>query len=165
MTTLWHALAMYLHIRRRYWPICQKWIQMHYSDAIMSTMASQITSLTMVYSTVCSGADRRKYKAPCHWPLWGEFAGDRWIPRRKGHWRGKTFSFHDVILGLNNLMQVYLIGISISTSVTDCTSSDCGIRNTIGVSHTAITWCTICNVAHVRYNNPRNAKACRWPLE
>ena len=22
-------------------------------------------------------------KAPRHWPLWGEFTGDRWIPRRK----------------------------------------------------------------------------------
>ena len=23
-------------------------------------------------------------KAPLHWPLWGEFTGDRWIPRTKG---------------------------------------------------------------------------------
>ena len=29
----------------------------HYSDAIMSTMASQMTSVSVVYSTVCSGAD------------------------------------------------------------------------------------------------------------
>ena len=47
----------------------------HYNDVIMTTMASQITSLKMVYSTVCSVAD--------HWPLWGEFTGDRWIPRTK----------------------------------------------------------------------------------
>ena len=26
-----------------------------------------------------------------HWPLWGEFAGERWIPRTKGQWRGKCF--------------------------------------------------------------------------
>ena len=32
----------------------------HYSDVIMGTMASQITSLTIVYSTVYSGADQRK---------------------------------------------------------------------------------------------------------
>ena len=31
-----------------------------YSDIIMSTMASQITSLTIVYSTVYSGASQRK---------------------------------------------------------------------------------------------------------
>ena len=32
----------------------------HYSDIIISTMASQINSLTIVYSTVYSGADQRK---------------------------------------------------------------------------------------------------------
>ena len=32
----------------------------HYSDVIMGAMASQITSLTVVYSTVYSGADQRK---------------------------------------------------------------------------------------------------------
>ena len=33
-----------------------------YSDVIMSPMASQITSLTSVYSTVYSGADQRKHQ-------------------------------------------------------------------------------------------------------
>ena len=32
----------------------------HYSDVIMDTMASQITSLTIVYSIVYSGADKKK---------------------------------------------------------------------------------------------------------
>ena len=36
----------------------------------MGAMASQITSLTSVYSTVYSDADQRKIKAPRHWPLW-----------------------------------------------------------------------------------------------
>ena len=31
----------------------------HYSDVLMGTMASQITSLTIIYSTVYSGADQR----------------------------------------------------------------------------------------------------------
>ena len=35
----------------------------HYGDVIMSTMASQITSLTIVYSTVYSGADQRKHQS------------------------------------------------------------------------------------------------------
>ena len=30
-------------------------------------------------------------EAPRHWPLWGGFTGDRWIPRTKGQWRGKCF--------------------------------------------------------------------------
>ena len=34
----------------------------HYSDAIMGTMASRITGLTIVYSTVSSGADQRKHQ-------------------------------------------------------------------------------------------------------
>ena len=34
----------------------------HYSDVIMGAMASQITSLTIVCSTVYSGADQRKYQ-------------------------------------------------------------------------------------------------------
>ena len=35
----------------------------HYNDIIMSAMESQITSLTIVYSTVYSGADRRKHRS------------------------------------------------------------------------------------------------------
>ena len=34
----------------------------YYSDVIMSAMASQITSITIVYSIVYSGADRRKHQ-------------------------------------------------------------------------------------------------------
>ena len=34
----------------------------HYSDVIMGTMASRITSPTIVYSTVCSCADQRKHQ-------------------------------------------------------------------------------------------------------
>ena len=50
----------------------------HYSDAIMSTMASQITSLAVVYSAVYSGTDQRKHSLAF-------VTGDRWIPRTKGH--------------------------------------------------------------------------------
>ena len=35
----------------------------HFNDVIMDAMASQITSLAIVYSTVYSGADQRKYNA------------------------------------------------------------------------------------------------------
>ena len=30
------------------------------------------------------GTDQRIIKVPRHWPLWGEFTGDQWIPRTKG---------------------------------------------------------------------------------
>ena len=42
----------------------------------MGAIASQITSLTIVYSTVYSDADQRNIKPPRHWPLCGEFTGD-----------------------------------------------------------------------------------------
>ena len=56
----------------------------HYTDVIMGAVASQITSLTIVYSTVSLDADQSNIKASRHWPLCGEFTGDRWIPRTNG---------------------------------------------------------------------------------
>ena len=40
-----------------------KWHCVYYSDVIMRAMASQIISVLIVYSTVCSGADQRKYQS------------------------------------------------------------------------------------------------------
>ena len=42
-----------------YWHI----YSLHYDDVIMGKMASQITSLTIVYSTIYSGADQRKHQS------------------------------------------------------------------------------------------------------
>ena len=50
----------------------------------MGAMTSQITSLTIVYSTVYSDATQKKYKSPGSLAFVGEFSGDRWIPRTKG---------------------------------------------------------------------------------
>ena len=69
----------------------------------------RLTSLTIVYSTVLIQAQKKKtIKAPRHWPLWGEFAGDRWIPRgihrwpmnspHKGPATRKMFPFDHVIM-------------------------------------------------------------------
>ena len=49
----------------------------------MGTMASQITSLTIVYSTVYSGADK-KYQSSASLAFVWEIHGDRWIPRKNG---------------------------------------------------------------------------------
>ena len=57
----------------------------------MTTMASQITSLTVVYSLVYSHADQRKHQSPASLAfVWG-IHRDRWIPRTKGQLRGKCF--------------------------------------------------------------------------
>ena len=55
----------------------------YYSDIMMGATASQITSLTIVYLTVYSGADQRKYQSSASLALWGEFTGDQWISRAK----------------------------------------------------------------------------------
>ena len=66
-------------------------IPFHYSDVIMSTIASLITSLAVVYSTVYSDADQRKHQSSASLAfVWG-IHRDRWIPRTKGQLRGKCF--------------------------------------------------------------------------
>ena len=62
----------------------------HYIDIIMTT-ASQITNLTVVYSTVYSNADQRKHQSSALLAFeWG-IHRDRCIPRTKGQLRGKCF--------------------------------------------------------------------------
>ena len=56
-------------------------------------MTSQITGVSIVCSTVCSGVNQENIKATCHWPLSGEFTGD-W----KGPVTRNIFPFDDVIM-------------------------------------------------------------------
>ena len=66
------------------------WINwIHYCDVIMGTMASQITSLTIVFSSVPSGADLRKHHSSASLAFVRGI--HRWIPRTNGQWRGKCF--------------------------------------------------------------------------
>ena len=72
----------------------------HYSDVIMSAMASQITGLIIVYSTVYSGADQRKHQGSASLAFVG---GIHWGPVNSPHkWpvTRKLFSFDDVIMDL-----------------------------------------------------------------
>ena len=68
---------------------------LHYCDVIKGTMASQITSLTIAYSTVYSSANQRKHQSSASLALCGEFTGDRWFPAQRAVTR-KLFSFDDV---------------------------------------------------------------------
>ena len=52
----WHPLSM-----KCAW-LAQNEITRHYDDVLMGAIASQITSLTFVYSTVYSDADQRKHQ-------------------------------------------------------------------------------------------------------
>ena len=63
----------------------------HYDDVIMNAIASQITSLMIVYSIVYSDADQSKHQSSASLAfVWG-IHRDRWIPRTKGQLRGKCF--------------------------------------------------------------------------
>ena len=70
----------------------------HYGDVMMGAMASQITSLTIVYTTVYSGADQRKHQSSAslvfvrgihQWPVNSQ---PKWPVTRK------MFPFDDVIM-------------------------------------------------------------------
>ena len=57
-----HLQSQFPFINMDAWMLCLSWLPRdsltcHYIDVIMTTMASQITSLTVVYSTVYSDAD------------------------------------------------------------------------------------------------------------
>ena len=59
-------------------------VSLHYNDVIMGAIASQITTLTVVYSTVYSGADQRKHQSSASLAFVRGIHRDRWIPRTKG---------------------------------------------------------------------------------
>ena len=89
----------------------------HYSDVIMGAMASQITGLTIVYSTVYSGADQGKHESSAslafgrgihRWPV---NSPHKWPVMRK------MFPFDDVIMLLSCLRHVACIPGNIDTAL------------------------------------------------
>ena len=70
----------------------------HYSDVIMRAMASQITTVSIVYSTVCSGTDQRKHQSSVLLTfVMGIHQGPVNSPH-KGPVTWKMFPFDDVIV-------------------------------------------------------------------
>ena len=76
----------------------------HYSDVIMSTVASQITSVSIVCSTVGSSADQRKHQSYTALAfVWGI---QRWLvnsPHKRPVPR-KMFPFDDIIMENQKLL-------------------------------------------------------------
>ena len=71
---------------------------LHYDDVIMGPIASQITSLTFVYSTVYSGSDQSKHQSSASLAfVWGIHRGPVNSPH-KGPVTRKMFPFDDVIM-------------------------------------------------------------------
>ena len=103
-----------------YFPSCQSvvllllimwWINTwlwHYNDVIMNRMASQMTSLTIVYSTVYSGTDQRKHQSSAllafvrgihRWPV---NSPHKWLVTRE------MFPFDDVIMSFCSVTSTHL---------------------------------------------------------
>ena len=71
---------------------------LHYNDVIMEAIASQITSLTIVYSIVYSEADQRKHQSSASLAfVWGIHRGPVNSPHKWPVTR-KMFPFDDVIM-------------------------------------------------------------------
>ena len=73
----------------------------HYSDVIMGAIASQITSLTRVYSIVYSDTDQRKHQSSASLAfVWGIH---RWPVNSPHKWpvTRKMFPFDDVIVSFS----------------------------------------------------------------
>ena len=73
--------------RRRFDKSCDVVVMIcpsHYDDVIMTTLASQMTSLTVVYSIVYSGVNQRKHQSSASLAFVMGIHRDRWIPRTKG---------------------------------------------------------------------------------
>ena len=76
----------------------------HYDDVIMSAIASQITSLTIVYSIVYSDADQRKHQSSASLAfVWGIHRGPVNSPHKWPVTR-KMFPFDDVIMTLHGFV-------------------------------------------------------------
>ena len=79
----------------------------HYNDVILSTVASQITSLTIVYLTVYSGTDHRKHQSSASLALDSSVIGE--FPAQRASnaenvsiwWRHHVISMRDSSSGLS----------------------------------------------------------------
>ena len=82
-----------------WWYVSRVFILIHYNDVIMCAVASQIAASPSFTQPRIQAQIKENIKAPRHWHLCGEFTGDRWIHRRKGHAvTRKMFPFDDVFM-------------------------------------------------------------------
>ena len=98
----WNSLTAWLLHWSKLVQVHMVWLHIHYSDVIMSAMASQITGVSIVCSIVCSGTDQRKLQSSA------SLAFVRGIHRwpvdspHKGPVTQKMFPFDDVIMFKRN---------------------------------------------------------------
>ena len=89
----------------------------HYSDVIMSTMVSQITSITSVYSISYSGADQRNIKSSTSLAFVGGIHQWPVNSPQKGPVTRKMFPFDDVIMVRHFVVRSRLISKLLYTDI------------------------------------------------
>ena len=88
------------------WNVIQNKGPSHYDDVMMGAMASQIASLTIVYSTVYSVPDQRKHESSASLAFvrgihrWSVNSPHKWPVTRK------MFPFDDIIMEQGNLFRL-----------------------------------------------------------
>ena len=119
-------------------------LNVHYRYVIMGTIASQITSLTIAYSTVYSGSDKRKHQSSASLAF---VSGIHRGPVNSPHkWpvTRKIFPFDDVIVSLR--------GSTLQWHSTNITLSQ--------ITGNSIVYSTVCSCTYKRkYHSLRH-----WPL-
>ena len=94
---IWHTKVRHSRVQNVRLIIGQCYVS-PYNDVIMSTMASQITSFTIVYSSVYSGTDQRKHQSSASLAfVWGIH---RWQVNSPHEWpvTRTMLPFDDVIM-------------------------------------------------------------------
>ena len=96
----WRCVTIYRELRKT--TDSNYIISFHYGDVIMSTMASQITGVSIVYPTVCSETDERKHQSSVSLAFVREI--HRWPTNspHKGPVTRKMFPFDDAIMSFNS---------------------------------------------------------------
>ena len=95
-------------------------LHFHYGDVIMGAIATQITSLMVVYSTVYSDADQGKHQSSASLTfVCGIHRGPVNSPQKWPVTR-KMFPFDDVIMDLTNLKWLTLFPASVCVCIVLC---------------------------------------------
>ena len=138
-------------ILKRYREICDKWLYWHhYDDVIMTTLGSQITSLTVVYSIVYSGVDQRKHQSSASLAFVRGIHRDRWIPRTKGQKRGKCFHLMTSSWWLHVCHhRIHIMYLWLSISPGTFFGTYCGLEVNLQQCAPFVCWCIAHNKNHI----------------
>ena len=89
ISVLWYSRVLIKLVFDERISLSTKLLCTHYSDIIMSVMASEKSPAPGLFAQPFVHAHvKEKINAPRHWPLWG---GNRWIPLTMANWHRKGF--------------------------------------------------------------------------